>query len=433
MISDPSARTAEASKVDWKSDRVNTLRDNDTTTPDAAALRTAMVEQLRSEGELRTDPVIRAFATVPRELFAPEAPLEQVYDRDDVVITKRDENGLAVSSVSAPRIQASMLEQAEVRPGMRVLEIGSGGYNAALIAELVGPDGEVTTVDIDQFVVDRARACLAEAGYDRVRVLLVDAEGGVPEHAPFDRIIVTAGAWDIPPAWIDQLAPDGVLVVPLRMRGLTRSVAFVREQGRLVSRGYELCGFVPIQGSGANAERLVLLHGEDVALRLDGDQAADADALSAALTSERVVRPSGVEVGGFEPFDELDLYLATELDGFGLLVATPAAIEAGLAERSARMGAKTALDGVSFAYRASQATTKERTAFEFVVYGHGPDADAVAFRYVELIREWDRTHRGGPGARIEVHPTGTPDTEIGEGRLIDKKHTRVLISWPTSS
>ncbi|GLZ42842.1 methyltransferase, FxLD system [Actinokineospora sp. NBRC 105648] len=414
---------------------MNTRHDNDTTAAgqDAAALRAVMVEQLRTEAELRTDSVIRAFATVPREVFAPEAPLEQVYDRDDVVITKRDENGLALSSVSAPRIQAAMLEQAGIRPGMRVLEIGSGGYNAALIAELVGPDGEVTTVDIDEFVVDRAERCLAEAGYGRVRVLLADAEGGVPEHAPFDRIIVTAGAWDIPPAWTEQLAEDGVLVVPLRLRGLTRSVAFVRERGRLVSRGYELCGFVPIQGSGANAERLVLLHGEDVALRVDGDQAVDAEALRAALVSPRVVRPCGVEVGGFEPFDELDLYLATELDGFGLLVAKRAAIEAGLAERSARMGAKTAIEGASFAYRASRAVTEDGTSFEFVVYGHGPDSDHVADRYVELVREWDRAHRHGPGARIEVFAAGTPDAEIGQGRLIEKKHTRVLISWPTSS
>jgi protein-L-isoaspartate(D-aspartate) O-methyltransferase len=413
---------------------VKTPRDSDTAIgQDAAALRAAMVEQLRSHGELRTDAVTRAFATVPREAFAPGAPLEQVYNRDDVVITKRDENGLATSSLSAPRIQAMMLEQADIRPGMRVVEIGSGGYNAALIAELVGPDGEVTTVDIDPFVVNRATRYLAETGYPQVRVLLVDAEGGVPEYAPFDRIIVTAGAFDIPPAWTDQLAEDGVLVVPLRLRGLTRSFALVREQGHLLSRGYELCGFVPIQGAGANTERLVLLQGEDVALQVDDDQIVDTDGLRGALTLPRVVHQSGVEVGGFEPFDDLDLFLATALDDFALLVATPAAIEAGLVERSARMGAKTALAGDSFAYRASQATSEERTSFEFVVYGHGRDAENIAEKYAALIREWDRVHRHGPGARIEVFPVGTPDAEIGEGRLIEKKHTRVLMSWPSPS
>lgn len=92
---------------------------------------------------------------------------------------------------------------------MRVLEIGSGGYNAALIAELVGETGQVTTVDIDPDVADRAQSCLAAAGYHRVNVVVADAEGGVPKHAPYDRMIVTVGAWDIPPAWSDQLAEGG--------------------------------------------------------------------------------------------------------------------------------------------------------------------------------------------------------------------------------
>jgi len=125
-------------------------------------------------------------------------------------------HGVSISSVSAPWLQAMMLEQAQIRPGMRVLEVGSGGYNAALIAELVGACGEVTTVDIDSDVVDRARQCLAAAGYRQVNIVLADAEGGVPDHAPCDRVIVTAETWDIPPAWPGQLAEGGRLVVPLR-------------------------------------------------------------------------------------------------------------------------------------------------------------------------------------------------------------------------
>jgi protein-L-isoaspartate(D-aspartate) O-methyltransferase len=158
------------------------------------------------------------------------------------------------------------------------------------------------------------------------------------------------------------------------------------------------------QASRANAGRLVLLRGEDVALRVDADQAVDADALRDALNLPRVVRESGVEIGGLESFDELDLFLATALDDFGLLAAKLDAIEGGLVERSARMGAKTALAGGSFAYRASQATSEDRTSFEFVAYGHGRDGEGIADEYVTLIREWDRVHRHGPGARIEVFP-----------------------------
>jgi protein-L-isoaspartate(D-aspartate) O-methyltransferase len=418
---------------DWKSDRVNTLRDSTTGTgQDAGTLRATMVEQLRAHGDLRTDEVTRAFATVPREVFAPDEPLEKVYDRAAVVVTKRDEHGIALSSVSAPWIQATMLEQADIRPGMRVLEIGSGGYNAALIAELVGPHGEVTTVDIDSFVVDRATRFLAAAGYPQVRVVQVDADGGVPEHAPFDRIIVTVGAPDIPPAWTDQLADDGVLVVPLRLRGLMRSIALHRRDGHLVGTNYAICGFVAMQGAGADSEQLVPLGSEDIALRVDGDGPVNGEALSRALRSARVVRASGIEVGGVEPHDDLDLYLATTLDDFGLLMATSAAIATGVVEKSTRMGGKTAFTHDSFAYRAPRATSEDRTSFDLVVYGHGPAAADLATRYVELIRDWDRTHRHGPGARIDVYPAATPDTALPDGRVIRKKHTVVVISWPSS-
>ncbi|MGH3885395.1 MAG: methyltransferase domain-containing protein [Pseudonocardiaceae bacterium] len=102
-------------------------------------------------------------------------------------------------------------------PGHRVLEIGAGtGYNAALLAHLVGPAGKVTTVDIDSKVVRGARECLAAAGYRGVSVVCGDGEFGYSDHAPYDRIVVTAGAWDLPPAWVDQLAAGGRLVVPLR-------------------------------------------------------------------------------------------------------------------------------------------------------------------------------------------------------------------------
>ncbi|MGH3832644.1 MAG: methyltransferase domain-containing protein [Pseudonocardiaceae bacterium] len=183
---------------------MSTFRDTNVSTAEEAtrvnALREAMVRELREPGWIRSDRVAEAFRAVPRHLFAPGTPLEIAYATHDSVVTKSNEQGKATSVVSAPYIQAMMMEQAGISPGMRVLEIGSGGYNAALIAELVGEAGQVTTVDIDSDVVDRARSCLAAAGYHKVNVVMADAEGGVPEHAPYDRVIVTVGAWDIPPA-----------------------------------------------------------------------------------------------------------------------------------------------------------------------------------------------------------------------------------------
>jgi hypothetical protein len=115
----------------------------------AAALRSAMVAELRDTGSIHCERVLDAFRVVPRHRFVPDVPLEDVYAMAEAVVTKRNERGVAVSSVSAPSIQAAMLVQADIRPGMNVLEIGSGGCNAALLAELVGPEGAVTSVDID--------------------------------------------------------------------------------------------------------------------------------------------------------------------------------------------------------------------------------------------------------------------------------------------
>lgn len=175
----------------------------------AAQLRNQAVDDLIAKGTIVSAPVEAAMRKVPRELFTPGANLDKVYHCYTSVVTKRDGNGSALSSVSALHLQAHMLEQAEITVGMRVLEIGSGGYNAALLAELVGPSGQVITVDIDEDITDRASRLLADAGYSRVTVVLADAEGGVPEYAPYDRILVTAGAWDVPPAWVAQLAGGG--------------------------------------------------------------------------------------------------------------------------------------------------------------------------------------------------------------------------------
>lgn len=115
----------------------------------------------------------------------------------------------------------------------------------------------MTTVEYDQDVAASVRTALTAAGYDRVRVVCGDGAFGWAATAPYNRIIVTAGAWDVPPAWWDQLADDGVLQVPLRMWGLTRAVALERDRTMLRSRSVEACGFIPLRGEGAVAERNV--------------------------------------------------------------------------------------------------------------------------------------------------------------------------------
>lgn len=122
-------------------------------------LREGMVAELRKQGAIVSDEVEAAFRAVPRHHFVPEVPAEDVYGAPEGVVTKRTSEGRWVSSVSAPWLHARMLEAARVAPGMRVLEIGSGGCNAALLSELVGPEGEVTSIDIDPDITARHVAC----------------------------------------------------------------------------------------------------------------------------------------------------------------------------------------------------------------------------------------------------------------------------------
>ncbi len=391
----------------------------------AAELRGRLTDELVAEDTVVSKEVEAAFNTVPRHLFAPGATLEESYAQD-IVHTKRDERGITISSVSAPRIQAMMLEQAGIGPGMRVLEVGSGGYNAALLAELVGEDGEVTTVDIDPEVIDRARRCLKDAGYSRVNVVLADAEGGVPEYAPYERILVTFGAWDIPPAWVEQLAEDGSLTVPLRMKSLTRSIVFTRTDDHLISQSAEVSGFVAAQGMGVRDERLLLLRGKEIGLRFDEEFPDHPDLLNGALYTPRVQTWTGVQIERMVPFDTLQLWLATALDGYCRIAVDPE-LDTGLVSPIVRRSTDAVMDGGSFAYLAARRL--DETMAEFGVHAFGPQAAALAETMVEQVRVWDRLHRQGFGPRIAVYPAHTPDTDLPKGRVIDKRHVRIVWSW----
>ncbi len=394
----------------------------------ASDLRARLADELVASGSIVSKQVEAAFRTVPRHLFASEVTLQEAY-ANDVVRTKRDEHGMTTSSVSAPWLQAAMLEQAQIEPGMRCLEIGSGGYNAALMAELVGPTGAVTTVDIDPDVTGRASRFLPAAGYEKVAVVLRDAELGVAEFAPYDRIIVTVGVWDLPPAWWQQLAPHGRIVVPLRMRGVSRSVAFDRDGEHLVSMDHQMAGFVSVQGEGAHPERLITLHNDGVGLRFDDDEPpADPQPLRAALLTPRVQAWSGVRFDGTKPFDTLLLWLATVLPDYAMLSRARTEQAKALVDPASPIATPTLLGDGSFAYLTFRHLDAD--LYEFGAYAHGPGGQQLAARLVDDIQTWDREHRRGAPACIRVYPGDVAPPPIAGGRAIRKRHTTVTITWP---
>ncbi len=170
-----------------------------------------------------------------------------------------------------------MLDAFDVKPGMRALEIGAGsGYNAALLAHLVGDDGHVVTVDLEDFLVEKARRQLAAASFTQVQVVRGDGALGYPPSAPYDRIVATVGLPDIPPAWPEQLAPGGRIVAPLHMGGAAQYhvlVSLEQREGYLEGLGLESLRMVLFRGVAAG-------HGEAVAEKRGADwRGAPHDAL----------------------------------------------------------------------------------------------------------------------------------------------------------
>ncbi|MEU8048397.1 methyltransferase, FxLD system [Micromonospora haikouensis] len=398
-------------------------------------LRAGMVDQLvadhAAKGLTMRPEVEAALRAVPRELFTPGVAVEEAYRSDTAVITKRrgDET---VSSVSAPWLIAEMLGQAADAlgglQGRHVLEVGSGGYNASLLRELVGPSGSVRTVDIDPDVTARAVACLAAAGYDDVTVVCADAEQPIGPVRRYDLIIVTAGAWDIPPAWMAQLAEDGVLVAPLRTFGMTRSWALRRVGDRLVSHSQRLCGFVAMQGAGAHEMRYVDI-ADGVHLRLDEGQRVDPESVGGLLTQRREQAWAGVSLPPRTVLADLDLWLAVRLANeagrFVVLSAQQDAVDAGVVAPAWRFGTPAVLREGTFTYRSALRWTEDM--FDLGACAHGPDAPAEAGRLVGHMRAW--VDAGQPSPVLHVLPVGTPDGDLPAGTVLDKRHSRVVLTF----
>ena len=225
---------------------------------DLAEARARLVEGLRASG--RAGPAVsEAFLAVPRHVFLPRELAARAYE-DTALVTKWDAGGLPVSSSTQPAMMAIMLEQLGLAAGHRVLEIGTGtGYNAALIAQITGDPGSVVTIDAEPDLAEAARASLAAAGFAGVTVVCGDGAGGVPGRAPYDRVIVTAGVWDLPPQWLAQLGAGGRVVAPVSVRGIQLSVAFERAAAHWAAKSACRCGFIRMTGASAGPEALVPL------------------------------------------------------------------------------------------------------------------------------------------------------------------------------
>lgn len=376
-----------------------------------------------------------AMRTVPRELFAPREPLERVYRHDLALVTKRDESGRAVSSMSAAWLQAEMLNQALTAHGTlrgcRVLEIGTGsGCNAALLRNLVGPSGRVTSVDIDDEVADRAAKHLRAAGYHDVRVACQDGAQTI-DPGKYQLIMVTAGAWDVPEAWFRQLGEGAVLVAPLRTWGMTRSWALRMMGAALFSESQVQCGFVDFRGDAARKARDTEI-ADGVHVVQDEDEASGWGAAGPLLKEKRVEEWCGLILPPRTMLGNLDLYLAARLQEtpgeFGLLMAEDKAIP-GTVDPSWPAGTPAVLSKGTIAYRSRLKWTggEADRKFDLGAYAHGAGALGEASRLRRLMREW--VEAGQPAPRLRIYPAGDPGKPRPDGTVLEKRDSRFVLDF----
>ncbi|MFD7958439.1 methyltransferase, FxLD system [Streptomyces ardesiacus] len=399
---------------------------------DPSQLCEALAQRLVDSGHLRSKAAIDAFRTIDRHAFLPGVDLESAY-KEDAVSIKHSEDGEMISCISAPSIVATQLEQLGAQPGHKVLEAGAAtGYNAALIGKIVSPGGQVWTLDVDQDLVAGARKHLAKAGVDNATAVMADGAAGLPEHAPYDRIIFTVGAGDVPVKILDQLAPGGRLVLPMRIRGsISRSFAFERDGDIWKTVSCEMATFIPLRkGVCDDVYTLVPMAGEgNVRLETFSEQDVDRDALRTVLDQQQTKLYTGVKFRQGSAWELLYLYLACVLpNGLSRLPGQ----RPGFAPHFG-WGSMAALDGGSLAYLTLREGEDEQGRYwEVGVIGHGEGGADLAERVVSEIRAWDAT--GGndapePGFRMAVADSRDRLTTDDPRFVVDKPYSRLVVDW----
>jgi protein-L-isoaspartate(D-aspartate) O-methyltransferase len=439
-----------------------------------ARMREHLAARVITANRIGSAGVAAALRDVPRHLFLPGLAPESAY-RDDAIVTKRDADGQPISSSSQPAIMAIMLDQLDLAPGLRVLEIGAGtGYNAALMRHIVGSAGTVVSVDIDAEVAAQARDHLASAGYPDVTVVTADGAAGYPPSAPYDRVIATVGVSDLAPSWLDQMSPGGRIVVPLDVRGTQVAVAFepaspegpagLPETAGGYWRSVSLapCGFMRMRGPLAGPERTVLVAPglsvmlPDGLMLADGKE-VDAEAVAGYLGGPPAELATGVSAGSVQVIWGLGLWLAAgdprsctvaqERPAGGLgrrsrQVPGPGAsrlARAPVRTRGLRATAGIVDSGGIAVLTATPLPSRGSGApaapglLALAVAGFGPHGSALAAGLAAHVQAWDQAGQPGPaGLHVDAYPRSSA-AEPGDagpargGLLIERPSTRFVV------
>ena len=212
--------------------------------------RERLVQRLVSSGVLRNKKVTEAMLAVPREEFVPSSLRDQAYVDTPLHVGYRQ-------TISAPHMVAIMCQELDLKPGQKVLEIGTGsGYHAAVTAETISTQGsslesQLFSLEIVPELIAFAEDNLQRTGYaDQVMVVEADGSQGYIEEAPFDRIYATAAPPSVPAPLIDQLKLDGILIMPVGEAGFFQELLKIEKKrvGEIVTRRLGGVAFVPMRG-----------------------------------------------------------------------------------------------------------------------------------------------------------------------------------------
>ena len=202
-----------------------------------------LIKKLVSSGYIHTDEVIEAFRQIPRENFIPDEHRPFSYSDTPLRIGKEQ-------TISAPHMVGMMLELLELEKGGKVLEVGAGsGYHAAMAAHVIGEEGHVYTIEYLQDLAERAVVNIDSIGFkDRITVINADGSKGLPEYAPFDRIMVACGAPEVPRPLIEQLKEGGIMILPVGGGYYQKLIRVRKVDGKVVKEDHGGCAFVPMVG-----------------------------------------------------------------------------------------------------------------------------------------------------------------------------------------
>ena len=206
--------------------------------PQLSGARRRLVDELRAKG-ITDVAVLGAFERTPRHAFVPTGLRHRAYEDAPLQIGSGQ-------TISQPFVHARALELLHLQPDERVLEVGTGsGYQTVLLSYLAAA---VYSVERIPALLDRAREAVRAAGVTNAHLLCADGTGGWPDHAPYDAIVVSAGAPDVPKPLMDQLADGGRLLTPVGGRDEQRLVLIVRRGDRFDRRSLDPVRFVPLVG-----------------------------------------------------------------------------------------------------------------------------------------------------------------------------------------